>query len=105
MAAGAAYTASKHGLVGLTKSIAAFYTKKGIRAVAIMPGAMQTNMAEAHDRKYHEEGVAMAGGSFMGDIVWNPLEEVSKTILCLCSDGMNTISGAFVPTDSGWTAI
>jgi energy-converting hydrogenase Eha subunit B len=70
-----------------------------------MPGAMQTNMAEHSERKYHEEGVKLAGASFMGNVVWNPLEEVAKTILCMCSDGMDTISGALVPTDSGWTTV
>lgn len=35
---GAAYTASKHGLIGLTKNTAAFYGKKGVRCVAVLPG-------------------------------------------------------------------
>ncbi|KAF3354700.1 hypothetical protein VdG1_07186 [Verticillium dahliae VDG1] len=40
---------------------------------------------------------------------WNlgtsPLEQVAKTVLVLCSDGMNTINGALVPTDMGWAAV
>jgi len=42
--AGCAYTASKHGLLGLTRSIAWYYGEKGIRCNAIAPGAIQTKM-------------------------------------------------------------
>jgi hypothetical protein len=67
---------------------------------------MQTNMAESHkDRKFHEDGVKLASSTFAPGIPWNPLEEVSKTILCLCSDGMDTVNGACVPTDNGWTCV
>ena len=44
LAAGAAYTASKHGLVGLTKNTGAYYGSKGIRCNVIAAGAMATNM-------------------------------------------------------------
>ncbi|KAI8274364.1 3-beta-hydroxycholanate 3-dehydrogenase (NAD(+)) 2 [Colletotrichum sp. SAR 10_98] len=59
--AGVAYTASKHGTVGLTRSTAAFYGPKGIRCLAIMPGPMQTNMArnENHIADFHKEGLAV----------------------------------------------
>ncbi|GJC80883.1 3-beta-hydroxycholanate 3-dehydrogenase (NAD(+)) 2 [Colletotrichum liriopes] len=59
--AGVAYTVSKHGTVGLTKSTAAFYGPKGIRCLAIMPGPMLTNMVkdENHIKQFHQEGVAM----------------------------------------------
>jgi len=45
-AAGAAYTASKHALVGLTRSTAWMYAKKGIRCNAICPGGTATNIGE-----------------------------------------------------------
>jgi len=62
--AGVAYTASKHGAVGLTKNTAAFYGPRGIRCVAIMPGPMRTNMARNHDiSKYHPEGLQL--GEFL----------------------------------------
>jgi len=102
--AGCAYTASKHGLVGLTKNTAAFYGSKGIRCVAIMPGAMMTGMG--HDAsKYHKEGRDMSASTFAAGLRWNPLEEVAKTVMVLCSDGMDTVNGACVNTDNGWTAI
>ncbi|KAF4926203.1 3-beta-hydroxycholanate 3-dehydrogenase (NAD(+)) 2 [Colletotrichum viniferum] len=115
--AGVAYTASKHGTVGLTRSTAAFYGPKGIRCLAIMPGPMQTNMArnENHIADFHKEGLAVVVSTFStvhGDPAkqgwnfgWSPLEQVAKTVLVLCSDGMNTINGALVPTDMGWTTV
>ncbi|KAH6705982.1 bacilysin biosynthesis oxidoreductase bacC [Verticillium dahliae] len=115
--AGVAYTASKHGLVGLTKSTAAFYGPKGIRSVGTMPGAMPTNISGgSHDiSRLHPEGMALSGATCQtwqgepGKGGWNlgisPLEQVAKTVLVLCSDGMNTINGALVPTNMGWAAV
>ncbi|GKT54065.1 short-chain dehydrogenase [Colletotrichum tofieldiae] len=115
--AGVAYTVSKHGTVGLTKSTAAFYGPKGIRCLAIMPGPMLTNMVkdENHIKQFHQEGVAMVSSTFntvQGDTAqrgwnfgWSPLNQVSKTVLSLCADGIHTINGALVPTDMGWTTI
>ncbi|KAF6834475.1 short-chain dehydrogenase reductase sdr [Colletotrichum plurivorum] len=115
--AGVAYTASKHGVVGLTRSTAAFYGPKGIRCLAIMPGPMQTNMArdEGHIAGFHPEGLKLVVSTFNtvhGDPAqkgwnfgWSSLEQVAKTVLVLCSDGMNTINGALVPTDMGWTTV
>ncbi|KAM0274872.1 hypothetical protein ACHAQH_007797 [Verticillium albo-atrum] len=115
--AGVAYTAAKHGVVGLTKSTAAFYGPKGIRSLAIMPGPMHTNIAGAnHDvSRFHPEGMALSMATCStwqgepGKVGWNlgmsPLEQVAKTVMVLCSDGMNTVNGALVPTDMGWAAM
>lgn len=102
---GAAYAASKHGLVGLTRNTAAYYATRGIRCVCIMPVGMHTNIVESvQGQPFHEQGVKLAASS-LGDFPWNPLEEVAKTCLCLCSDGMDTINGALVNTDDGLTCI
>ncbi|OBR13375.1 Bacilysin biosynthesis oxidoreductase bacC [Colletotrichum higginsianum IMI 349063] len=107
--AGVAYTVSKHGTVGLTKSTAAFYGPRGIRCLAILPGPMMTNMVnEGHAARYHPEGLAMVLGDPARkgwNFGWSPLDQVSKTVLCLCADGIHTINGALVPTDMGWTSI
>ncbi|KAF2671787.1 short chain dehydrogenase/oxidoreductase [Microthyrium microscopicum] len=103
--AGAAYTASKHGLIGLTKNTAAFYSQQGIRCVAICPGPMQTPLASKDASKYHPEGVKLAGSSMASGLWWNPLNEVAKTVTWMCSSGVGTINGAIVTTDYGWTAI
>ncbi|KAF1810323.1 dehydrogenase [Eremomyces bilateralis CBS 781.70] len=105
--AGCAYTASKHGLVGLTKNTAAFYGPEGIRCLAIMPGPMKTNMgSDAHDvSKYHPEGLRLASSSMAAGLRWNPIEEVAKTVALLCTDGVGTINGSLVNCDNGWTCI
>src|SRR3569833_70628 len=45
--AGSAYVASKHGLIGLTRSLAALYAEDGVRAVAICPGGVETNIGRS----------------------------------------------------------
>ncbi|TQN70528.1 3-beta-hydroxycholanate 3-dehydrogenase (NAD(+)) 2 [Colletotrichum shisoi] len=114
--AGVAYTVSKHGTVGLTKSTAAFYGPQGIRCLAILPGPMMTNMVnERRAARYHQEGLAMVVSTMntvTGDPAekgwnygWSPLDQVSKAVLSLCADGIHTINGALVTTDMGWTSI
>src|SRR5262249_21870830 len=63
-AAGVAYTASKHGLVGLTKNTAANYTKKGIRCNIILPGSMRTNIQTAF-----EDGMNMEGYTYCAKLM------------------------------------
>ncbi|UZP40188.1 hypothetical protein NXS19_008004 [Fusarium pseudograminearum] len=64
--AGSAYTASKHGLIGLTKSTAAFYGTKGIRCNALMIGIIGgTNLNDAFQNGVHPEGAKSWGRSFL----------------------------------------
>ncbi|KAK5018094.1 hypothetical protein BJ546DRAFT_1063778 [Cryomyces antarcticus] len=100
--AGAAYTASKHGLVGLTKNTAAFYGKKGIRCNAILPGAMKTNIADALATGMNMEGYqTMQTTAAMGPSN-NDIETVAKLCLFLCSDDAGVVNGACVQADGGW---
>jgi NAD(P)-dependent dehydrogenase (short-subunit alcohol dehydrogenase family) len=101
--AGAAYTASKHAVVGLTKNVGFQYAKSGIRCNAIAPGAVQTNIGStiaAPDRFGMER--AMAG------INLNPrtggAEEIAKIALFLASDDSSFINGAVITADAGWSA-
>ncbi|KAF2395845.1 bacilysin biosynthesis oxidoreductase bacC [Trichodelitschia bisporula] len=104
--AGAAYTASKHALVGLTRNTAAFYGPKGIRAVGVLPGAMETGMGgEGRKREYHAEGVALVGKTFATETPWNKVEEVARLCVLLASPGVGTVNGSLVGADNGWTAI
>jgi hypothetical protein len=50
-------------------------------------------MAESHlnGRVYHEEGVKLASSSFASGMIWNELEEVAKTVLAMCCEGMGTV--------------
>ncbi|GAA3772141.1 SDR family oxidoreductase [Streptomyces coacervatus] len=102
-AAGAAYTASKHGIVGLTKSLAVMYRNQGIRANAIAPGGTATGMIPDIDRSAH--GPA-ALGPYMGNVgrVSQP-EEQAAAIVFLASDAASNVNGVILPVDNGWAAV
>ncbi|KAK5018126.1 hypothetical protein LTR16_003906 [Cryomyces antarcticus] len=100
--AGAAYTASKHGLVGLTKNTAAFYGKKKIRCNAILPGAMKTNIADALATGMNMEGYQTMQTTAAMEPSNNDLETVAKLCFFLCSDDAGVVNGACVQTDGGW---
>ncbi|WP_080801282.1 SDR family oxidoreductase [Arabiibacter massiliensis] len=101
--AGAAYTASKFGVVGLTRNIGFMYATKGIRCNAICPGSIETNI-----------GVGLSAASEFGmeratsGIGSNPrngsAEEVAKVALFLASDESSFVNGTTVTVDGGWTA-
>ncbi|MFF5899682.1 SDR family NAD(P)-dependent oxidoreductase [Streptomyces argenteolus] len=102
-AAGAAYTASKHGIAGLTKSLAVMYRDKGIRSNAIAPGGTITNIQVEADRGAH--GPA-ALAPYMGN-VGSPAaaDEQAAAIVFLASDAASNINGAILPVDNGWSAV
>ncbi|MFE9169703.1 SDR family NAD(P)-dependent oxidoreductase [Streptomyces kebangsaanensis] len=102
-AAGAAYTASKHGLVGLTKNLAVMYRKQGIRANAIAPGGTATGIVVDADPAAH--GPAALGPHFVNlGRVAQP-EEQAAAILFLASDAASNINGVILPVDDGWAAV
>ncbi|MFF7167804.1 SDR family NAD(P)-dependent oxidoreductase [Streptomyces sp. NPDC008086] len=102
-AAGAAYTASKHGVVGLTKSLAVMYRKRGIRANAIAPGGTQTGIVV--DTAPDAHGPAALGPHFVNlGRVARP-EEQAAAIVFLASDAASNINGVILPVDDGWSAI
>lgn len=101
--AGAAYTASKFAVVGLTKNIGFMYAKDGIRCNAICPGSIETNIASglASANKFGLEK-SMAG---MGANPRNAKpEEVAKVALFLASSEASFVNGTTVTVDGGWTA-
>ncbi|GAA2876076.1 SDR family NAD(P)-dependent oxidoreductase [Nonomuraea rubra] len=101
-AAGAAYTASKHGVVGLTKSVAWAYAKDGIRCNAILPGPTMTNIATG--ASFDPVGAARLGPVLaLGERLAQP-EQMADAALYLASDAASFINGAIVPVDGGWSA-
>ncbi|MGW3958008.1 SDR family NAD(P)-dependent oxidoreductase [Streptomyces sp. NPDC004752] len=102
-AAGAAYTASKHGVIGLTKSLAVMYRDQGIRANAIAPGGTAT--AISVDVAEGAHGPA-ALGAYFGNVgrISRP-EEQAAAIVFLASDAASSINGAILPVDNGWSAV
>jgi NAD(P)-dependent dehydrogenase (short-subunit alcohol dehydrogenase family) len=103
---GAAYTASKHGLQGLSKNTAAFYRDKGIRCNLVMPGGMQTNITTAFAQGINQAGQEAAMACMVAakaSIV--PLEEVAKVVVFLASDDSIALSGTCVTVDKGFTSL
>ncbi|MFF7656401.1 SDR family NAD(P)-dependent oxidoreductase [Streptomyces sp. NPDC007983] len=102
--AGAAYTASKHGIVGLVKSLAVMYRGQGIRANAIAPGPTAT--AIRVDAAEEAHGPAVVGqliGATMGR--FGSAEEQAAAIVFLASDAASFVNGAVLPVDDAWAAV
>ncbi|MFF5927729.1 SDR family NAD(P)-dependent oxidoreductase [Streptomyces hydrogenans] len=102
-AAGAAYTASKHGIVGLTRSLAVMYRGKGIRANAIAPGGTRTNIAVTAEQGTH--GPTTLGPHFVNVGRLAEPEEQAAAILFLASDAASNVNGVVLPVDDGWSAV
>ncbi|WP_205708416.1 SDR family NAD(P)-dependent oxidoreductase [Kineococcus siccus] len=102
-ASGVAYTASKHAVNGLTKSVAVFYGGQGIRANAVAPGAVATNI-EAPMRSEHAARVV---GPIMQATVPAPAtaDQLAASITWLLSDDAANVNGVVLPSDGGWSAI
>ncbi|GAA4733063.1 SDR family NAD(P)-dependent oxidoreductase [Phytohabitans rumicis] len=102
-AAGTAYTASKHGIVGLTRSVAVMYREAGIRANAIAPGGTRTGMIPSIDPAAHGPRTL---GAYMGNVgrVADP-DEQAAAIVFLASDAASNINGAILPVDNGWSTV
>ncbi|MDT7654930.1 MAG: hypothetical protein QOI36_6336 [Pseudonocardiales bacterium] len=100
---GAAYTASKHGVLGLTRQLAFDYGSRGIRCNAICPGAVQTGMTEhlltPEGRNPHVD--AAIEGTPAGR--WAKPVEIAKLASFLAGDDAAFIHGAGYVIDGGWT--
>jgi NAD(P)-dependent dehydrogenase (short-subunit alcohol dehydrogenase family) len=104
-AAGAAYTASKHALVGLTKNTAWVYGPKGVRCNLIAPGGVQTNIVASVDMSkfdpYGTERARVYQGIMPGML---QALDIAYLALFLASDESRHINGAIIPADAGWLA-
>ena len=102
-AAGAAYTTSKHALIGLTRSIAAHYGKEGIRCNAMVLGAVNTNIGVGgapNQRGMDHLTKAMATLPRMGEP-----REIAELALFLASGKSSYVNGSCVTIDGGWTLL
>ena len=95
----AAYHASKHGVIGLTKSAALDYAAKGVRVNAVCPGCIDTPMGDAIDPAAMKEFLRDQPIGRMGRS-----EEVAAAVLWLCSPGASFVLGVALPVDGGFVA-
>lgn len=104
-AAGAAYVASKHALVGLTKSTAWIYGPKGVRTNAIAPGGVATNISASMDpTKIDAYGMERAGVFHSTMPATLEAIDIASLALFLASDEARFINGTIIPADAGWLA-
>ncbi|PWB35993.1 short chain dehydrogenase [Pseudomonas sp. SDI] len=97
------YSASKHAVIGLTKSAAIEYAKKQIRVNAVCPAVIDTDMfrrAYEADPRKAEFAAAMHPVGRIGTV-----EEIASAVLYLCSDGAAFTTGQALAVDGGATAI
>jgi meso-butanediol dehydrogenase/(S,S)-butanediol dehydrogenase/diacetyl reductase len=97
----AAYTASKHAVVGLTKEMAMEFGDKGIRVNAVGPGVIRTPLTE---RYFQSEENAELIRSVHALNRWGQPPEVAKAIVFLASDDASFVTGTTLMVDGGWTA-
>jgi NAD(P)-dependent dehydrogenase (short-subunit alcohol dehydrogenase family) len=96
-----AYSTSKAGIIGLTRSIAAHYARQGLRANVIAPGLVDTKMAN----RTKSDDALLEQVAF-----WQPLgpigevRDVADAAVYLASDEAKFITGIVLPVDGGWTA-
>jgi NAD(P)-dependent dehydrogenase (short-subunit alcohol dehydrogenase family) len=104
-AAGAAYTAAKHGLIGLTENTAWRYALEGIRCNAIAAGAVQTNIQQSVDVSKMDPGGSARANTYYA-LIPAQLEarDIANLALFLVSDRARFINGATVIADGGWRA-
>jgi len=101
LAGTAAYTASKHAVVGLTKVAALDYAKKNIRVNAIGPGFVDTPMLDSTMR---DEKVTRLFLSTTPLGRFGKTSEIAELVVFLCSERAGFITGAYYPIDGGYLA-
>lgn len=103
-ASGVAYTSSKHAVIGLVQSIAYYYAPHGIRANAVLPGAVETGIGTtAAPRVAWAMERAQLSMATMPPTPAQP-DQIATVISWLASDEASNVNGALVSADGGWSA-
>ncbi|CAD6443939.1 04d7920e-7a20-473e-8da2-4339c82e1fb4 [Sclerotinia trifoliorum] len=109
--AGVAYTASKHGLLGVTKNTAFRFRDEGIRCNAVCPGGVKTNIINSMNGECFDQessGIwapVLALHMKPGEPLNVTASAVAEAILFLASDAAKSINGVALPVDNAWSTI
>jgi len=101
--AGAAYTASKHAVVGFTKNTGFMYAQDGVRCNAIAPGGVETNIG-ASMTNINEFGIRRTQPGMAVNPRMGKAEEIANVALFLATDESSFVNGTVITADAGWTA-
>lgn len=97
-----AYVASKHGVVGLTKTAALEYAKSGIRVNAVCPGVIKTPMVDRITGQRPGRAERMTAAEPVGRM--GKPEEIGEAVVWLCSEAASFVTGLPMPVDGGVAA-
>jgi NAD(P)-dependent dehydrogenase (short-subunit alcohol dehydrogenase family) len=99
----AAYNASKHGLIGLTRTLAAEWGGRGVRVNAVCPGWVKTEMDHVDQAKGTYTDADITGRIPMGRFAYP--DDIARAIAFLADDGESSfVNGHTLAVDGGWTA-
>jgi NAD(P)-dependent dehydrogenase (short-subunit alcohol dehydrogenase family) len=97
-----AYSASKHGVIGLTKAAALEYARRNIRVNAVCPGPTRTPFLESMLRERPEVLPALEAAQPIGRVAQS--SEIAEAVVWLCSERASFVNGASLPVDGGFVA-
>jgi len=97
-----AYSASKHGVIGLTKAAALEYARRNIRVNAVCPGPTRTLFLESMLRERPEVLPALEAAQPIGRVAQS--SEIAEAVVWLCSERASFVNGASLPVDGGFVA-
>ncbi len=98
-----AYVASKHAVMGLTRTAALEYAQQGVRVNAVSPGGIETPMLHRFTGGPGTDFFNQLAGQHPIGRLGRP-EEIAEAVLWLCSDKASFVTGISLTADGGWTA-
>ncbi len=101
-AADAVYTATKHGVAGVTKTVALEVARTGLRVNAVCPGMIETAITDRVKQERPDQ-FARVERTMPVNRLGRP-EEVADAVVWLCSDGASLVTGHMLAVDGGWAA-